>query len=335
MMFVEVLDRGGEVRSRQRIGPEGLRIGRAYDNDLILDDPFVAAHHLVVERDTEGNLVATDLGSRNGLYLLTPVRQVDHAPIGQDTRLRIGHTQLRFRDAGFPVPAELESNPDVSHRHGLRFYLALAGTTALLAADGYATAFEPATGALVFSGVLVLLLGVFAWTGIWSFFGKMATRHAQFYRHGTIALLATSGLLATHELAGYIEFGFSTSAALPIGLFASATITGWLLYGHLRLVSRLNARRAAFSTFGVAAVFTASFALVQYSSSFGYSPALDYARTLKAPAFRMVSPKSTDAFFVDAESLRTAVDALREQAPSGSPDPLVPATSDEDPAGRE
>lgn len=318
-MFVEVLDRGGEVRSRQRIDADRVRIGRAYDNDLILDDPFVAAHHVIVERDAEGNLFATDLGSRNGLYLLGPARRVDKAPIGQDTRLRIGHTQLRFRDASYPVPAELETKPDVSRRHGLRFYLALAGASAILAADNFATAFEPAAGALIFSGVLALLLSIFVWAGIWSFFGKMATHHAQFYRHGTIALLAVSGLLVMNELAGYIEFAFSTPVAGALGMLAGTAIVGALLYGHTRLVSRVSARRAALSTFGVAAVFTASFALVEYSSSFGYSSELDYARTLKAPAFQVVDSKTTGTFFADAEALRTDVDSLR-----GTPPPAAP-----------
>ncbi|MEX0958017.1 MAG: FHA domain-containing protein [Burkholderiales bacterium] len=319
MMFVEVLDRGGEVRSRQRIGANTVRIGRAYDNDLILDDPFVAAHHVIVERDAEGNLFATDLGSRNGLYLLGPARRVDKAPIGQDTRLRIGHTQLRFRDSSYPVPAELETRPDVSRRHGLRFYVALAGASAILTADSIATVFEPTAWALVFSGVLALLLGIFVWAGIWSFFGNMATHHAQFYRHGTIALLAVSGLLVMNELAGYIEFAFSTPAAGSLGLLAGTAIVGALLYGHTRLVSRVSARRAALSTFGVAAVFTASFALVEYSSSFGYSPELDYVRMLKAPAFQVVDSKTTEAFFADAESLRTEVDSLRGPPPPAAP----------------
>jgi pSer/pThr/pTyr-binding forkhead associated (FHA) protein len=313
MMFVEVLNRSGEVRTRQRLGDGAFSIGRAYDNDLIIDDPFVAPHHLLIEYDSDGNLVARDLGTRNGLYLLQPARRVEAAAIGQDTRLRVGHTQIRFRDAGFSVEPELESRPDTPHRHGVYFYLAFAGTAALLAADGYATVFEPAIGAQVFAAVVASLLGVFVWAGIWAFFGRMATHRAQFYRHGTIALLAVAGLLVTQELAGYVEFGLSTSAAAPLGLLAGAAIISALLYGHIRLVSRTRARPAALTAVGIAAVFTGSFALMQYSSSIGYSPALDYARSLKAPAFRLVGAETAEAFFANAESLRTTLDELRDE----------------------
>ncbi|HUF19306.1 MAG TPA: FHA domain-containing protein [Burkholderiales bacterium] len=313
MMYVEVLGRSSEVRTRQRIATEPFSIGRSYDNDLIIDDPFVAPHHLRIEYDSEGNLVVRDLGSRNGLYLLQPARRVETVTIGEDTRLRIGHTQIRFRDAGFPVGPELESRPDTQYWYGTYFYLAFAGASALLVADGYATVFEPAIGAQVLAAVVASLLGVFVWAGIWAFFGRMATHRAQFYRHGTIALLAVAGLLLTQELAGYVEFGLSTSAAGPLGLLAGAAIIGAALYGHIRLVSRTRARSAALTAVGIAAVFTGSFALMEYSSSIGYSQALDYARSLKAPAFQLVGAETAEAFFADAESLRTTLDALRDE----------------------
>jgi hypothetical protein len=312
MMFVEVLDRHGEVRSRQRLAGDAFTIGRAYDNDLILDDPYVAPHHLRVERDADGHAVATDLGSRNGLYLLNPSRRVQRAQLGQDTRVRIGRTQLRFRDAAFPVAPELEAQASRPRLHGVRFYLAFALTAALFAADGYSTVFEPAVTGQVLAAVLAALLGVFAWAGMWSLVGRLATRRAQFYRHGTYALLAAAGLLAAQELTGYVEFGLSPAAAGPLGMLAGVAIIAALLFGHIRLVSRTAPRRAALTASAIALVFTGSFTLVEYSVSLGYTPGLDYARSLKAPAFQIAPSRSTAAFLEEAETLRVTIDALRD-----------------------
>src|SRR6202035_999762 len=50
MIWIEILSRHRDIAARFRIpGPEA-RIGRGYDNDVILDDPYVAAQHLRVFR---------------------------------------------------------------------------------------------------------------------------------------------------------------------------------------------------------------------------------------------------------------------------------------------
>ena len=69
MIFVEVIDRRGRVLSRSRVETLPFRIGRAYDADLILDDPHVSPLHAVVERDAEGRLRLRDADSRNGIAL--------------------------------------------------------------------------------------------------------------------------------------------------------------------------------------------------------------------------------------------------------------------------
>src|SRR5690606_23682810 len=67
MMWIEVLNREGDVVARERIPADEARIGRAFDNDVVLSDPHVAPHHLRVSRAGDGTLVAEDLGTINGL----------------------------------------------------------------------------------------------------------------------------------------------------------------------------------------------------------------------------------------------------------------------------
>ena len=44
-LIVEVLGRHGEVRLRRPGGDGSLTIGRGYDNDIVLDDPYADVHH--------------------------------------------------------------------------------------------------------------------------------------------------------------------------------------------------------------------------------------------------------------------------------------------------
>ena len=56
--FVEVLDRSGALTARHRIIGLPVRIGRGYDNDVIVDDPFLAPQHFAIElRPEDGALV--------------------------------------------------------------------------------------------------------------------------------------------------------------------------------------------------------------------------------------------------------------------------------------
>ncbi|MCK6517903.1 FHA domain-containing protein [Myxococcota bacterium] len=51
------------------LGPEGRwRVGRAADNELVIDSPLVSGRHLLIER-AEGRLWLTDLGSTNGSFV--------------------------------------------------------------------------------------------------------------------------------------------------------------------------------------------------------------------------------------------------------------------------
>ena len=69
MIWVELLSRHRDVAGRFRVERAEITIGRGYDNDVIVDDPYVAARHLRIFRDAEGRLVAEDLGSANGTFV--------------------------------------------------------------------------------------------------------------------------------------------------------------------------------------------------------------------------------------------------------------------------
>jgi pSer/pThr/pTyr-binding forkhead associated (FHA) protein len=111
MIWVEILSRHRDVVARHRCDGAEVRIGRGYDNDVIVDDPYVAPHHLRVFRDEDGRLVAEDLGSANGLYTGDGERREKRIAIDGDRPLRIGRTQLRIRESSHVVAPERAAAP--------------------------------------------------------------------------------------------------------------------------------------------------------------------------------------------------------------------------------
>ena len=97
MIWVEILSRHRDIAARVRIAGPEARIGRGYDNDVIVDDPYVAARHLRVFRDEAGQLVAEDMGSVNGTFLDGSKSRLARIVVDGTKPIRIGQTYLRVR----------------------------------------------------------------------------------------------------------------------------------------------------------------------------------------------------------------------------------------------
>lgn len=311
-MFVEVLDRHGDVRSRARINGDGFSIGRAYDNDLILDDPFVAPHHLSIECGADGALQVRDLGSANGMHAVAINRRVDALDVTEDARVRIGHTQLRFRSANFPVPDAMTIGAAQSPMRGAAyFYVTLVLASAMLALEAHLSTFGEVRLAQLIAAVLATLLGASAWIGLWSFASRIATRRANFYAHGAATMAAVAGLVLVNNVSEYVEFSVSALLADGFLLVSIAAIVTALLYRQVRLVSRISARHAVLTVGGVVGVLLGSSWLVQYAVDINYSSRLDYPSALKAPPFRLSKGVTPAAFATEASRLREELDSLR------------------------
>ena len=75
LALIETLDRDGQPRQILRVSQWPVRIGRAIDCDLVLDDPHVAAHHVTLDLREDGLHVvpaATVNGVRLGRASVAP-----------------------------------------------------------------------------------------------------------------------------------------------------------------------------------------------------------------------------------------------------------------------
>ena len=115
---VELLHRDGSVLARVLMPTRGvagspdaaqairnITIGRALDNDLVLDDPHCAAHHARLEVTEDGAARLFDLGTRNGIVSARNNRAAVFN-INSDEPFRLGHTLIRIRSSDWPMAAE-------------------------------------------------------------------------------------------------------------------------------------------------------------------------------------------------------------------------------------
>ncbi|CAN5298261.1 DUF3662 and FHA domain-containing protein [soil metagenome] len=76
------------------LGGHLIGIGRASDNDVIVDDPMVSRHHCQL-RLQHGAYSFADLGSRNGATVNG--QQVSQIALGPGDVIRIGDTEIEFQ----------------------------------------------------------------------------------------------------------------------------------------------------------------------------------------------------------------------------------------------
>jgi ABC-type multidrug transport system ATPase subunit len=75
-----------------------LRIGRAPDNDLVLDDRLVSRYHAELRKRKDGGLEIADLASQNGTFVNG--RRIATQPLSGSDTIGIGHSTFRVSGSG-------------------------------------------------------------------------------------------------------------------------------------------------------------------------------------------------------------------------------------------
>jgi hypothetical protein len=310
--WVELLSRQHDVAARHRFASVPVTIGRAYDNDIVVDDPHVAAHHLRIARTDEGALVVEDLGSRNGLYVDRERRK--QVTLDGEHELRIGTTLLRVRTAAYAVPAE---QPIVrSFPYWPAALACIVGVFAIAALDLWLSETGEPKAIRYFTPLLILTIVVSVWTAGWSVVTRVFTGHARFGRH---FLIVAAGLLAYSiydEAAEIGAFAWSWTALATTSFVVAWVLLGGICLAHLFAINR--ARRplkiAIACVLAAAGIAMQTLKQSEFRSHYGQPVTLS---RLEPPGLRMVAPQRESAFFTDSAALRESLDKARTEEPVG------------------
>lgn len=307
LAIVEVLDRDGRARVTLPVHRWPITIGRAVSCDVVLDDPYVAAHHLTLT-ESDGTVQLAVGETVNGAWIrkrrAAAGERVDLRPA--DT-FQIGSTRLRVRLAADALTPERPWVPEATGRVRTVALLGLL-VTAWSALEhwvrqdpgGRLTEYVP-----VLLGPLVALA---IWSGLWSIGSKLVRHRFDFWGHAQVALLATFAMsLATVllPLAAFIA-GWSwpsriaTLLTAAMGWAAVAAHIGRILPGRPR---RLTAVMATLFAIG-----TGLYAVHHYETADRVFSEL-YVTTLAPPALRVAPAVPTARFVDEARALKPVLEA--------------------------
>lgn len=309
--FVELLSRTGEVEQRHRIAQLPIRIGRAYDNDVILDDEHAAAHHAQVEFDEEGLLQIRDLGSRNGMTYLGRTEPQVH--INGNSVVRIGQTHLRVRLSNFEVEPEVVDTNNY-HWEGLRPALAGVAMIELLTISSTWLSQTEQFNLLVYlqSGLSILLVAAL-WSGLWAAANRLFAKHPRFGRHIFIVGCGMLSLQIWESVSAVLAFMFSWEWLTRFGNHVEILILVFVLYFHLCTIKRRYPRQllVLFLVFGAMGSGLSLMSKHKNTGNFGDEL---YMSEILSPGLRLSKDESLDSFTNKADKLKSIVDQERGKA---------------------
>jgi len=323
MIWVEILSRQYEVMSRQRIDETAdtvpIRIGRAFDNDVVIDDPYIAPHHLVLARDHSAGWTVQDNGTVNGVFIENRGRNhklaAAPATITDHSIIRIGKTILRIRRIDLPVAAERALPIPLRHTWRWPVLFAVSAITIEMLSAWLGETGEPKLSRYILT-MLTMLATTLVWSTLWSLVSRIFSGQAQFERHLFIALSGLLAMSALDEIIGAGAFSFSSQLLVENQFIINWLIAAITIFFHLRVVgpTRLALKAASvllISSLGIATTIVGK----SESKSSGQA---NYLRQLKPPIMRLIPAKTENAFFADAEKLKAKLDSARkEEKPEG------------------
>jgi hypothetical protein len=315
LAVLEVLDRDGSVRHSVGVREWPLRVGRALDNELVLDDPHTAAHHFSVEPDGQGGAVLVVGDTVNGIDC-----DARHLSAGERVAigavpplLAVGRIHMRLRLASHALAPEqpLQALRSLKQRLPTLALLVLAVVLALVFntyLENDPDDFAKGLGALGVYAVAAAL----GWSGLWTLLSKVFTRQGHFGWHLSVLLIAVLAWELVMAASGLVAFAFSWPWLTDFNFIAGYAILGAMLYFHLQAVEPHHPRRTR--SFAIASVVmgVALSLWFNHQSSDRLGSEL-YMTHLFPPALRVAKPVETTEFMQGVSALQPTLDAKAKQ----------------------
>ncbi|MFQ3190425.1 MAG: hypothetical protein ACI936_001557 [Paraglaciecola sp.] len=314
-IVLELLSRKNIPLKHYKFEQDYVCVGRDFNNDLRLDDPYVCPSHMLVAIDPEtGKLMVNDCQSTNGIKVNnTFVRQ---ATLNSHDVIKIGRTRLRIIDTKVPLAeaiplSELEENISWLNQSFLAICLSFACLSFLLLSKYLGNVQE-------FSLIKALpselgQLAVFClWPLSFAILGKVVKKEShivsQFSLTWLVVLLANALILLQNVAIFNINPGswFTWVELVIFAILVSSFIWLSLFIAFHQTNHRRNIIASSMTFIILAPIYSLGFL-----NTDEFNPRPSYNPILLPPTYNLTSTSQTDKFIEHANNLFNQVDELK------------------------
>ncbi|WP_340679710.1 FHA domain-containing protein [Paraglaciecola sp.] len=313
-IVLELLSRKNIPLKHYKFEQDYVCVGRDFNNDLRLDDPYVCPSHMLVAIDPEsGLLMINDCQSTNGIKINN--KFVTQATLSPNDVIKIGRTHLRIIDTKAPLPkamplSELEENLTWLNKAFLTVCLSFLCISYLLLSE-YINSVKEFTLVTVLPAQLGQLALISLWPLCFAVLAKVVKKESHIVNQINLTLLVTLLFYGLNLVQKVLIFNISPGAwfafveFLVFGVLLSAFIWLSLFIAFHQPIKRRNTIAFILSLVILAPLFTLSFL---NNGEFDSSP--NYDATLLAPAYNFTQSIETENFIDNSEALFARADKL-------------------------
>jgi hypothetical protein len=311
-VFVEVLDRHNTVTQRTRLDALPARIGRGYECEVIVDDPFMAPVHAELRLDAAQELVLVDAGSRNG------TRRIGHRPtapgehiVAHDAVYELGKTRLRIRDTGVALAPERT----LAGEWRIPVWVEWVSMIALFAVVAFEAWFDMVNEVKPLDivkavGATCALLSI--WAGIWALVNRLFHGISHYRKHlalATIGLLVSVAFMWISDITAFALNWAWLSNWRSLGFFV---LVSAVILGHLAIANG-QIKRGSAVTVGIIGIAAMALSIGStYQSQKRFAPNA-FMATVLPPSWRLAPASDVSKLTGAMDAAKAHVDALRKE----------------------
>lgn len=306
-LVVELLSRSNTPIKHYLFEKDAITVGRGYNNDLRLNDPYVCANHLTISQDSgQAQIEFSDLTSING------TRKNDlnchKGGLCSDDILTVGRTRLRvFDDSRVVAPtvrlSKLEEK--ISWFSYFPVMLFLAGCYAMmLLANAYLTSFAEFNLTKALPEIMGRILLVSIWPLSFALLAKLSKKESHLISQFSLIWIFLLLIQALAIIKLFISFNLpSTDWWQWLELLILAGLLFVLFWFSLFIAFHQQTRRRnSMSVFFSAGLLLLLVVLSHFNGT-DFSIMPNYDANLLPPQYNLTTPSSSEEFLQRSEAL--------------------------------
>ncbi|WP_423186111.1 FHA domain-containing protein [Alishewanella sp. d11] len=305
-IIIEVLNSRGQSTGLHKFNQAQIRIGRGFDNDLIIQDPHSCAAHAELSRDEQGQWQLRDLQSLNGT-LNSQGKRENVIPITKNGQVvTLGKQRLRIILSDSSVAPTLPLTQGWHSLNWLSSTALLISLVLLLSVDFIYSTWLGAIGenAERWHRQLILLpfilLLVLIWPSLLALLARLHSHETKFKQQANLAFTALCCWLLWEKLHTWLSFNFSHTLLLTsLELLAPVVILGAFFWCGFILAGIQNKILHVVLTVSLASIYWA----IPYFNSITPNREPSYQADMLPASWLITTPKTTEQFIRDSAAL--------------------------------
>lgn len=323
VVFVEAGRNGQQQIQKVSLSPEHpIAIGRAWQNNVIINDEYIDASHLTFSVNDDGSIYVADLCTANGTRL-NKRSITGKLPYTIGEKLFIGESSVALYEMQTNVAPALKRDAvhTISNAIGSTAWVFVA-TVALLAslvASVYWQGFSEATGETVLNAIFGFGFAALIWCLLAGIIGKLFRNETYVKLHWIFASILSVMSVALTMLADILRFNLDTDISnvlLEQGVFVG--LLALFAYGTLSMSTRLSTRKklSCVSIIALAPVVIALIDPLLTEEHDTWTDTASIQRISQPPALFFRMPVTLNEHISTTDTLFTKLEEqIREQAP--------------------